>query len=71
MAREGYDPVYGARPLKRFLQRELESRIARALIAGQVTEGSVVRVDAQGGQLAVNIESPKETPKVAEVAVGA
>jgi ATP-dependent Clp protease ATP-binding subunit ClpB len=71
VAREGYDPVYGARPLKRFLQHELESRIARALIAGQVTEGSVVQVDAQGGQLAVNIESPKEAPKEAGVAVGA
>jgi ATP-dependent Clp protease ATP-binding subunit ClpB len=67
VARQGYDPVYGARPLKRFLQHELESRIARALVAGEVTEGSVVRVDAKGGQLVVVIESPKE----AEVAVGA
>jgi ATP-dependent Clp protease ATP-binding subunit ClpB len=66
VARQGYDPVYGARPLKRFLQHELESRIARALVVGEVTEGSVVRVDAKGGQLVVVIESPKE----AEVAVG-
>ncbi|HEY3568156.1 MAG TPA: ATP-dependent chaperone ClpB [Thermoanaerobaculia bacterium] len=66
VARQGYDPVYGARPLKRFLQHELESRIARALVAGEVTDGSVVQVDAKGGQLAVTIESPKE----AEVAVG-
>ena len=60
VARQGYDPVYGARPLKRFLQHELESKIARALIAGEVTEGSLVRVDVKGGQLAVEIESPKE-----------
>jgi len=66
VARQGYDPVYGARPLKRFLQHELESRIARALVAGEVTDGSLVRVDAKDGHLAVEIESPKE----AEVAVG-
>jgi ATP-dependent Clp protease ATP-binding subunit ClpB len=68
VARTGYDPVYGARPLKRFLQHELESKIARALIGGQVVEGSVVRVDVKGGALAVEIEAP--TPKEAEVAVG-
>jgi ATP-dependent Clp protease ATP-binding subunit ClpB len=66
VARQGYDPVYGARPLKRYLQHELESRIARALVAGEVTDGSLVRVDAREGHLAVEIESPKE----AEVAVG-
>jgi len=58
VAREGYDPVYGARPLKRFLQHELESKIARALVAGTVTDGSVVRVDMRGGALAVDIEAP-------------
>ncbi|HEX6898663.1 MAG TPA: ATP-dependent chaperone ClpB [Thermoanaerobaculia bacterium] len=68
VARQGYDPVYGARPLKRYLQHELESRIARALIAGEVTDGSVVRVDVQGGQLAVEIENP--VAKEAEVGVG-
>jgi ATP-dependent Clp protease ATP-binding subunit ClpB len=66
VARQGYDPVYGARPLKRYLQHELESRIARALVAGEVTDGSLVRVDAREGHLAVEIESPKE----AEVEVG-
>ena len=64
VARQGYDPVYGARPLKRFLQHELESKIARALVAGQVTEGSVVRVDVRDGALAVDITAPvpKEEP---------
>ncbi|HVR95174.1 MAG TPA: ATP-dependent chaperone ClpB [Thermoanaerobaculia bacterium] len=60
VARQGYDPVYGARPLKRFLQHELESRIARALVAGEVTEGSLVRVDVQGGALAVAIHARQE-----------
>ncbi|MEO8277213.1 MAG: ATP-dependent chaperone ClpB [Thermoanaerobaculia bacterium] len=55
IARSGYDPVYGARPLKRFLQRQLESRIARALIAGEAPEGSTVRVDLSEGALHVAI----------------
>jgi ATP-dependent Clp protease ATP-binding subunit ClpB len=40
VAEKGYDPVFGARPLKRFLQRHLETRLARALIAGEVAEDS-------------------------------
>jgi ATP-dependent Clp protease ATP-binding subunit ClpB len=67
VARQGYDPVYGARPLKRYLQHELESRIARALVAGEVTDGSLVRVDAREGHLAVEIESPKEAEVAVEV----
>jgi ATP-dependent Clp protease ATP-binding subunit ClpB len=55
VARQGYDPVYGARPLKRFLQREVETRIGRALVAGEVREGGVVRVGVEGGGLAVEI----------------
>ena len=49
-AEKGYDPVFGARPLKRFLQRTIETQLARALIAGAVAEGSevtfVVKADA-------------------------
>lgn len=41
-AEKGYDPVFGARPLKRFLQRQIETRLARALIAGEVGEGDTV-----------------------------
>jgi ATP-dependent Clp protease ATP-binding subunit ClpB len=42
-AEKGYDPVFGARPLKRFLQRNIETKLARALIGGAVTEGSEVK----------------------------
>lgn len=42
VAERGYDPVFGARPLKRFLQRNLETRLARALLSGDVAEGSEV-----------------------------
>ncbi|MDP3070523.1 MAG: ATP-dependent chaperone ClpB [Opitutaceae bacterium] len=42
-AEKGYDPVFGARPLKRFLQRNIETKLARALIGGEVSEGSEVK----------------------------
>ena len=58
VARQGFDPVYGARPLKRFLQHQLESRIGRALIAGEVHDGARLVVDVEGGNLAVDIRNP-------------
>ncbi|MEO7793659.1 MAG: ATP-dependent chaperone ClpB [Thermoanaerobaculia bacterium] len=58
VARSGYDPVYGARPLKRFLQRQLESRIARALIGGEATEGAIVRVGVADDALTIEIAAP-------------
>jgi ATP-dependent Clp protease ATP-binding subunit ClpB len=58
VARQGFDPVYGARPLKRFLQHELESRIGRALIAGEVHDGARLVVDVKGGALAIDIQNP-------------
>ena len=51
VAEKGYDPVFGARPLKRFLQRHLETRLARALIGGEVTEDSTVTFKVKGGEL--------------------
>ena len=53
LGNQGYDPVYGARPLKRYLQRELETRIGRKLIAGEIADGSVVHVDVRDGQLTI------------------
>jgi ATP-dependent Clp protease ATP-binding subunit ClpB len=51
VAEKGYDPVFGARPLKRFLQRHLETRLARALLAGEVAEDSEVRFSVKDGAL--------------------
>ncbi len=59
IARAGYDPVYGARPLRRYIQRELETRIGRALIAGDVAEGAVVKVDLENDGLCVRHENPR------------
>ncbi len=53
IAEAGYDPVYGARPLKRYLQRELETRVARAIISGEVIESGTLRVDVVDGKLEV------------------
>jgi ATP-dependent Clp protease ATP-binding subunit ClpB len=61
IARAGYDPVYGARPLKRYLQRELETRIGRAIIAGAINDGSTVAVDVKDGELVVNHIPEAET----------
>ena len=59
VAREGFDPVFGARPLKRFLQRELETRIGRALIGGEILDGAGITVDLEGGKLVVRHENPE------------
>ena len=53
VARNGFDPVFGARPLKRYLQRELETRIGRDIIAGQIADGSKIVVDVKNDQLEV------------------
>jgi ATP-dependent Clp protease ATP-binding subunit ClpB len=51
-AERGYDPVFGARPLKRFLQRNVETKLARALITGEVGEGSAITFTVRNGELA-------------------
>ncbi|MEP6754704.1 MAG: ATP-dependent chaperone ClpB [Chthonomonadales bacterium] len=60
LAKTGYDPVYGARPLKRVIQRKLETRIGRSIIAGDVTDGSVVKISVADGELLI-ISTPKVT----------
>ncbi len=51
LADVGYDPVYGARPLKRVIQREVQDPLALALLRGEFAEGEAVRVDARDGQI--------------------
>ncbi len=60
LAREGFDPVYGARPLKRFLQQELETPIARKMIAGEIMPNGVIHIDVQEGALVIKPENPAE-----------
>ncbi|MGN6157344.1 MAG: ATP-dependent chaperone ClpB [Devosia sp.] len=67
LAREGYDPAYGARPLKRVIQREVQDRLAEAILAGDVTDGQTVNVDAgdAGLMLVPELEGEIIPPKAA------
>jgi ATP-dependent Clp protease ATP-binding subunit ClpB len=60
IAREGYDPVYGARPLKRYLQREVETRLSRKLLQGDIPDGSALTLAYKDGQLDIQVGSPKK-----------
>ncbi|WP_083990986.1 ATP-dependent Clp protease ATP-binding subunit [Microbacterium sediminis] len=62
LAERGYDPVFGARPLRRLIQTEIQDRLARAILSGGVRDGDAVRVDvaASGDELAVTSQGPAE-----------
>jgi ATP-dependent Clp protease ATP-binding subunit ClpB len=67
IARLGYDPVYGARPLRRYIQREVETRIGRALIAGEIRDGATITIGAEGDELVIRWEEPQadeESPEL-------
>jgi ATP-dependent Clp protease ATP-binding subunit ClpB len=55
LARSGYDPVYGARPLRRFLQRRVETALARRILAGRIPEGAAVTVGLRQGELTFEV----------------
>ncbi|MGD1052420.1 MAG: ATP-dependent chaperone ClpB [Candidatus Dormibacteria bacterium] len=66
LAEEGYDPTYGARPLKRVIQRRLQDPIAMAILEGRYGEGDTVLVDAAGGELTFDRKSaPAADPQPA------
>ena len=54
LADRGYDPVYGARPLKRVIQKELQDPLARLVLEGKVADNSTVKVDVEGDALSIN-----------------
>jgi ATP-dependent Clp protease ATP-binding subunit ClpB len=56
LGRVGYDPVYGARPLKRAVQRYLQDPLAELILKGEVKDGATVRVDEGDGKLALRVE---------------
>ncbi len=53
MAKEGYDPIYGARPLKRYIEDTIETEIAKQIIAGNIYEGTTVGVDLKGESIVI------------------
>jgi ATP-dependent Clp protease ATP-binding subunit ClpB len=63
LGNKGYDPIYGARPLKRYLQRELETRLGRMLIAGEIVDGTRVNVDVADGALRIAVGDAQPATK--------
>jgi ATP-dependent Clp protease ATP-binding subunit ClpB len=57
IVRVGYDPAYGARPLKRAIQKEVETPLARKLVGGEISDGQKVTVDAKNGSVTLEVES--------------
>ncbi len=68
LAERGYDPVYGARPLRRLIQSEVQNRLAMAILAGGVHDGDLVRVDvaSDGESLVLTSEGPARAPGSAD-----
>jgi ATP-dependent Clp protease ATP-binding subunit ClpB len=62
LAHEGYDPAFGARPLKRVIQRELGDRAAMLVLEGKVGEGGAIVVDAHDGAFEVNAADAAPVP---------
>ncbi|HLE77373.1 MAG TPA: ATP-dependent chaperone ClpB [bacterium] len=58
LAREGYNPDFGARPLRRLIQREVENRLAKAVLAGELREGSTASVDYKNGEIRITTKQP-------------
>jgi len=62
LARLGYDPMYGARPLRRLMQREIDDRLARAVLSGEARDGQTVRVDVAPGGDSLMLEVDTSAP---------
>mgnify|MGYP000033313160 FL=1 len=60
IAKEGYDPIYGARPLKRYIQSKLETLIARTMIANDLDPFTTIKVDSDGEKLSLTTIAPEK-----------
>lgn len=66
LASRGYDPIYGARPLRRLMQREIDDRLARAILSGDARDGDAVRIDVAGDGSALTLSvdrAPRSAPE--------
>ncbi|GHH84843.1 chaperone protein ClpB [Streptomyces sulfonofaciens] len=68
IAQQGFDPVYGARPLRRYISHEVETLVGRALIRGEVQDGATIRVDTRDGELTVTHDGPEQRAPVGKAA---
>ena len=72
LAKEGYDPKYGARPLRRLIQRRVEDTLSEALLEGKVALGEPVRLGVRGGEIVIREQKkPKEEPDPSRLPEGA
>jgi ATP-dependent Clp protease ATP-binding subunit ClpB len=62
IAKQGFDPVYGARPLRRFIAHQVETKVGRALLAGDITEGTTVVLGERDGELIVDFRRDERQP---------
>ncbi|MFN3708291.1 ATP-dependent Clp protease ATP-binding subunit [Microcella sp.] len=62
LAERGYDPIYGARPLRRLMQHEIDDRLARAIIASEITDGDVVRVQVAADSDSLTVDRMEDVP---------
>jgi len=60
IAREAYDPVYGARPLRRYIERKLETALAKKMIAGEISDGSHIQIALEDGNLSFKLQQLEE-----------
>ncbi|MEA2670948.1 MAG: ATP-dependent Clp protease ATP-binding subunit ClpB [Chloroflexota bacterium] len=67
LAEEGYDPVYGARPLKRVLQRRIQDPVAVGILEGRFREGDTIVVDVENGELVLRRRAGERAPQEEEV----
>ena len=58
LAEYGYEPAYGARPLKRVINKELSQRIAREILEGRIHSGDALTIDAKDGEITFRSEAP-------------
>ncbi len=71
LAKVGYDPVYGARPLKRVIQRELETPIAKEILSGTIHEGNHVVAEMEGDRIGFHVKARGKGRKASEAAASA
>jgi ATP-dependent Clp protease ATP-binding subunit ClpB len=62
LAERGYDPIYGARPLRRLMQHEIDDRLARAILSNEITDGDVVRVHVDTDSDALTVDRMEDVP---------
>ncbi|MBI4610697.1 MAG: hypothetical protein HY726_17010, partial [Candidatus Rokubacteria bacterium] len=62
LVRKGYDPIYGARQLRRTIQKHIEDPLAEAIVRGQFSEGTQIEVDCEGEAFVLREREPAEPP---------